>query len=144
MEVKYVFADDDEFMNTLEHQCFRYIAFKVHDVVVEQVVPFANHFDNGVSIDIIRIQYLYEEGLTTHRIPLWVDVVIINFIAVFEFRIFLLVKRTPRIFARNIEATPVIIWFKVVHKMLGGSNRGIGRVEMIMFYRFSDIAKTLE
>ena len=57
MEVEYIFADQDKFVDSVFEHRFHHIAVQVHNIVIKAVVPFAYKFDNTVTIVIISKKY---------------------------------------------------------------------------------------
>jgi hypothetical protein len=93
MKVEDVFSNENELRNALLHHSFNNLAFQKHDIVVEQIIPFADELDNGKPVFIMAIQHLHEQRLAAETIPLRMDVVVVNLGRKFELGILTLEER---------------------------------------------------
>ena len=51
--VEHIFADHYKLVNAFLDEDFEYLAFELHDVVVQRIVPFSHHFDDGESLLVV-------------------------------------------------------------------------------------------
>jgi hypothetical protein len=56
VEVEDVFADEDKFVDAFRYHVVDDLAFEEHDIVVEAVVPFAEHFHDDEALVVIGVE----------------------------------------------------------------------------------------
>jgi hypothetical protein len=92
MEIEDVLADQNEFRDPIAHQGIGDLAFEIHNVVVEAVVPFTDHLYDAKSQVIIDIQYFDVKGGTPHVVPLGMDDIIVDGMRKLELTVFPAIK----------------------------------------------------
>jgi len=115
MEIQYVFADEDEFGNAFLHHQLSHFALEEHDVVVDGIVPFTDHFDDGKTLLVVRKQDFNVQGLRSEAVPLRMNQVVVHFVCEHEFAVFPFVKGTSFVFAGIVEVLPEIVRLDRVH-----------------------------
>ncbi len=67
--------------------CSTMFALQEHDVVVQQVVPFADQFDDGIALIVVREDDLDVQGGAAEVVPLRMDHMVVHRMAEFEFAV---------------------------------------------------------
>lgn len=78
MVVEHIFANHHKLVNAFLDEDFEHLAFELHDVVVQRIVPFSHHFDDGKPFLVIGEQDFDVEGIRPKMVPLGVDVIVVN------------------------------------------------------------------
>ena len=88
MEIEHIFADQNEFVDALLCQNLQHLALELHDVVIERIVPFPHHFNDGKSFLVVGKQDFDVQGIRPKMVPLWVDIIVVNSFIEIEFVVF--------------------------------------------------------
>ncbi len=93
MKVQHIFANENEMIDCFIDHRLDHLTIEIHDVVVEQVVPFAYQFDDTKILFVITKQHFQVQGQGAEFIPLRMDQVVVNGICKIYFAVFTLEKR---------------------------------------------------
>jgi hypothetical protein len=115
VEVQYVFTDQNKFRNALLHHQLRHLTLQEHDVVVDGIVPFTDHLDDGETLFIVCKENLDVQGLRSETVPLRMNQVVVHLVREHELTVFPFIKGTPFVFAGIVEVLPEIVWLDRVH-----------------------------
>ena len=121
MEVQDVLADEHEARNAVAQERFHEVALQEHDVVVQQVVPLADQFDDRIAFVVVGEEDLEVERAGTEGIPLRVDHMVVHCMVELELAMLPAEERRPRILFRRVAVAPVPEGFEGVHSWEGSS-----------------------
>jgi hypothetical protein len=115
MKIEHIFPDQNELADILPDHVIHHVSFKVHDIVVYRVVPLADELNYGETGIVINIEYLEVKCVRSNFIPLGMDQVIVYRVVERELGIFPAKERGFVVFAGNVQVTPGVMRFNVVH-----------------------------
>jgi len=118
VKIEHMLADENKLIDALPHQGVYDVALEVHDIVVEAIVPFAYQLKDGVVFLVIGKQQLAVQSAGTKRIPLRMNVVVVNLMREVGLAVASAIKRRPSVFGRSILFAPIVVWFDVVHERI--------------------------
>jgi hypothetical protein len=115
MKVEHILADEDELADAFPNERVNHFALQKHDIIIDGIVPFPDHFDDDEVMLVIGKEYLEVERGRTEVVPLRMDVKIVDGVGEFELAVFAAVERRQLILLGNVYVPPAKIWFDVVH-----------------------------
>ena len=115
VKIENIFADQNEFVNTFFHHWFDDVPLEDHDIVSDGIIPFSHHFDNSITLFIFCEKDLDKKSGRADRIPLRMNVVIVNRITEFKLTVFAVIERRKRIFRSHIIHSPTVKRFYIMH-----------------------------
>ena len=113
--VEYVFTDQNVAVNAFFDHVIHQFTFEVDAVVVKAVVPFTDHFDDGVALIVIRVQHFQVQSQGANGVPLRMNEIVVNFIGVIKLAILASVEGRVDVFSSHVVIPPAVVWFDVLH-----------------------------
>ena len=93
MHIEYVFAYQNEFVDSRIHHGSDDFIFENHNVVVDTIVPLANELDYPKAGFIIGEDNFQVKGLRAEIVPLRMDEIIVDYLAKLELTILSSIER---------------------------------------------------
>ena len=115
VEIQHVFTNENIAVNAFFDHKIHQIALEKDAVVVQAIVPFANHFDDGVALLVIGKQDFEVQGMRSKKVPLRVDVKIVNLVGVIKLAVLSPIKWGLDVFSSHIIISPAVVRFKILH-----------------------------
>lgn len=98
VEVEHILADQDKMLDAFLHQRIDDIAFELHDVVVERIVPLPHKLDHGKTQVVVGIQDLQKQRFGVDVVPLRVYVVAVDGMGVLQQAVLGAIQRRAWVF----------------------------------------------
>jgi hypothetical protein len=96
-----MFTYQNKSVDVVGHHLIDDVAFEIHDIIVQSVVPFPDKFQNCKAIPIICIENFKIQGIGTHKIPGRVYIVVVNAFRI-HIVVVLLAKKWRKLIFRGI------------------------------------------
>ena len=87
MKIEDILRDEDELRNAGFEEFIRYLPLQEHNVIFDRIVPFPEQLYHHIVFVIVRQQYLQVQRPGPEIIPLRMDIIVIDRLRIFKFRI---------------------------------------------------------
>ena len=115
VEVEHVFADEDEFADALVGHQVDDVAFELHHVVFDGIVPLPDELDNSRAQLVVNEQNFQKQRLGPHAVPLRMDVVAVDGIDVGIQAVFGPLQGRKQVFGGRVLVDPGVMRLNGVH-----------------------------